>query len=1133
MMALYWELASVDPKVRDDAAHTLLRALHQFQCTFTPQETDTESEDLEKVCAPDVAYGVKRLLRGLPSSRKGARQGFAVALTELLRSLEFLKVSTIFHLLIKLTQTLGAKGQEEKDILFGRIFGILAICQADMLRRPHTTLDETKELVTALLKYSSSKSYVRETCFKVLITILENIQGHALENEVIAYLVPAVLAKEVSTPEDLWFAVVAQSKHPEFDWASALPSWKSGSIYNRNNLGKVVEILKDSTFVSPRVHSVWEALLDVLLATPRPTQGFTLEDLWVSLDESLFNSTLERKHLGLLLFQRILPRLDAKEVPFFFTPQFMRTLMNHLAKPDNYLHKTAKQVAAFLCKTAQERNDIALQLVLQLVGKHQRFDSITKTKTVETIIGSLKGESIAEYVSYLQGVFLKPIGEEDDVRGVDQRRQWALDQMILLLKNGKLTKEEKWVQSIADCICMHAFFHVKKTDPSITALQVPSPELSEASRDICRDKFFNVLGYLVSLPLTVDGAKVAGVKANGNSWAYDLHLLILKLSLRHKSTTLVQPLDEEAVRAIHKGQSIIQSIHKKAANPDIAQNKEALARYKAFELLFVHVFIQVYADPGEAVGLLEELESCYNLVFEDAPKSQSSKKRKAAHDDDSSDTEEPAPMEVLFDILVSFMARPSALMRSLAEEAFKVFCSQMTKRGLEVIFEVLSTKSGVAGAQELFENENEDQMEIDDANLPDGDAHSDSESEDDDQESEEDDEDGAAAEVVDEELRLKVQEALGNAAVGDEDDSEEEEFLDDDQMEAFDEKLAEIFRHKKDIKTQKRDLKQQVLHFKFRVLDLLEIFIKKCPQHPLILDILMPVLKLSTQTSSTADELDLHAKLVSLIKNKLCKLKAVPPADAVNAEHAAATLKEVHEFARKATDGAVVQLCSGISILVVRVLAQFREDAEPPKATKKNKKRKSDVKEQDVKAFSRVASVYNDSLVDFLSANKTRLKPVIFLDLINRYPAYLWELLPTMVHLTSQEADPKAYNMIQAYNIMARLMKQTPKSDEQLRAPIVEAVWDGFTANVLWTLQVATEDAEGSRGLNKDRVRDLLKDLVVIARRTVSMIPSKEKMWKRAEIEVALTELVKSKRFESVPSIKAQSKQLLAVLAVA
>ena len=82
-LALYWELASIDPAVRIKSAEALMKTLLQFQAGHSSNLQEISSvAELDVACAPDVAYGLKRLLRGLPSSREGARQGFSMALSE-------------------------------------------------------------------------------------------------------------------------------------------------------------------------------------------------------------------------------------------------------------------------------------------------------------------------------------------------------------------------------------------------------------------------------------------------------------------------------------------------------------------------------------------------------------------------------------------------------------------------------------------------------------------------------------------------------------------------------------------------------------------------------------------------------------------------------------------------------------------------------------------------------------------------------------------------------------------------------------------------------------------------------------------------------------------------------------------
>lgn len=102
-LPLFWDLSSNTKSIRIDASIKLIGALEQFQNNFdTPLDSSDSSEEdeekekrdvpvpeagsskaeLEKLNAPDVAYSIHRLIRGLASPRESSRLGFAVALTE-------------------------------------------------------------------------------------------------------------------------------------------------------------------------------------------------------------------------------------------------------------------------------------------------------------------------------------------------------------------------------------------------------------------------------------------------------------------------------------------------------------------------------------------------------------------------------------------------------------------------------------------------------------------------------------------------------------------------------------------------------------------------------------------------------------------------------------------------------------------------------------------------------------------------------------------------------------------------------------------------------------------------------------------------------------------------------------------
>lgn len=106
ILPLFWDLSASDKKKRLDTSVKLVTTLQKLQATFEnesaqPDEPsgeslrvegnprDSSAEDVEQsnfhldgLNSPDVAYSIRRLLRGLASPRKSSRIGFAVALTE-------------------------------------------------------------------------------------------------------------------------------------------------------------------------------------------------------------------------------------------------------------------------------------------------------------------------------------------------------------------------------------------------------------------------------------------------------------------------------------------------------------------------------------------------------------------------------------------------------------------------------------------------------------------------------------------------------------------------------------------------------------------------------------------------------------------------------------------------------------------------------------------------------------------------------------------------------------------------------------------------------------------------------------------------------------------------------------------
>ena len=47
---------------------------------------------------------------------------------------------------------------------------------------------------------------------------------------------------------------------------------------------------------------------------------------------------------------------------------------------------------------------------------------------------------------------------------MEDRRLWALDQLLALCKNGSLPKEDSWIASVLEFLLVHGFFVIRKVD---------------------------------------------------------------------------------------------------------------------------------------------------------------------------------------------------------------------------------------------------------------------------------------------------------------------------------------------------------------------------------------------------------------------------------------------------------------------------------------------------------------------------------------------------------------------------------------------------------------------------------------------------------------------------------------------
>lgn len=240
MFAIYEDLASETEAIRIQASIRL--------CTRI-KALENGDEALDTI--------LRRLIKGLCSSRKGARLGFTIALTEFL----LLKVGGpgqiekdhVLRLIEQLTKApTDAAGQESRDYYIGQVFaaealagsGILFTGDAEDIVRWNSSL-------TALVSLAKKKPWLRETCCSVCLRSLNHAgPGGELAKRAHALLQTFVDQGLINTPEGVALWLTVSSTVPD----SSLPKgvFVDDDPLASSNRKLLVRILKEEEVPAQR-----------------------------------------------------------------------------------------------------------------------------------------------------------------------------------------------------------------------------------------------------------------------------------------------------------------------------------------------------------------------------------------------------------------------------------------------------------------------------------------------------------------------------------------------------------------------------------------------------------------------------------------------------------------------------------------------------------------------------------------------------------------------------------------------------------------------------------------------------------------------------------------------------------------
>ena len=357
-------------------------------------------------------------------------------------------------------------------------------------------------------------------------------------------------------------------------------------------------------------------------------------------------------------------------------------------------------------------------------------------------------------------------------------------------------------------------------------------------------------------------------------------------------------------------------------------------------------------------------------------------------------------------------------------------------------------------------------------------------------------------EKEDEEDEEKDDDAASDAGS---DSSVEFSDLGDDEMMLLDDKLAEVFRQRVSAARDQKEAKQEAIALRFKVLELIEIFARKQPQSPLMLDLITPLYELWTNRDEDTEAVANKAR--QLLLNRISKAKAIP--EEVDVDQVSLLLERMHTEARESQSNDVSNVSQAINVYLTKVAL-----------CKSGEKVKSAL-------GGKLVEMYRQSLLDYLTRKASRMRHEFLIDAFRRFPMLGWELRSELLDSCRPGTASRAFRQVQVMQMLQAVLTQIAQRADQKEEVIA------FLPEISNCFVQMVNESDAAAVVSSNHMKDTIKFVLQAARISARIETNKDNLqsaWKLDKLQEAGEKLQNSDKFKASTSIHDLMKQLLKVL---
>lgn len=487
VLACFWQLASDDAAVRIGGVQSLLDHL---------RKTSNQPSEL--------AYCLKRLVRGLASPRGSARQGFSSALCAVLTDFaKEISTSSVEEMMRKeFAPTSGLKGQEERDLLFAKLFGINALARSRRYEDNGQTVPSLAPTVQEILDMVRAKPFLSTMAGETLLAIASHFS--ARQNlKAFLFQIRHLLPRSCTdwTADVLAFGIGLQAATGISIAADTEDAVERTTVLHPSNIPLFSHALKESTLhTHPHMHPVWTRIFDFVMAEPTAaaaplpfSRDAVLFAVWDIVDRELCPSTHERKYLSFSLVRWLVARTTAvPHISTIISTNLLHNLAVMSASKENVLFQAASETIAAIGKHVAAAPVQCRIVVLSKLSAHKKGPILLRNPKMKDLLATpADPSSFAQYTQYLLDAFSsltalalsKADGSLRQQLHLQQQQQalWIIDQLSNLVKppldpkthRPVQQKDPKDVAALAELririlrfFTLHAFFGYSSLSPA-------------------------------------------------------------------------------------------------------------------------------------------------------------------------------------------------------------------------------------------------------------------------------------------------------------------------------------------------------------------------------------------------------------------------------------------------------------------------------------------------------------------------------------------------------------------------------------------------------------------------------------------------------------------------------------------